>query len=240
MRPLKLVRLAVVLATAFVAFVMARTAHAAPGTRTLYLVRHGIYDRDTTVDDHVGNGLNAMGREQAAITGKFLAKLPVKYTRFVSSTLKRAMDTADIMAGDIKLTPERDSLLNECSPTSFDDNYNRMAKSEEHTAADAQLNAAWAKYATPSPDGDTADLLVFHGNALRWFVARAVAGDGRRWSTMDIANCSLTVITIRPDGTPKLVMYSDLGELPVEKQTWSGKGAGWKVGAAAGAAKGMK
>ena len=39
----------------------------------------------------------------------------------------------------------------------------------------------------------------------------------------------LTVIAVFPDGRTKLTMFSDVGHLPVEKQTWTGKGAGWTV-----------
>jgi hypothetical protein len=90
MRTLGSVGLAALALASLLACVLAPAAHAAPGTRTLYLVRHGVYDRNTTLDDHVGNGLNALGREQAAAAGKYLARLPVTYTKLVSSTLARA------------------------------------------------------------------------------------------------------------------------------------------------------
>jgi serine/threonine-protein phosphatase PGAM5 len=101
---------------------------------------------------------------------------------------------------------------------------------------DGNLAAAWAKYVTPTPDADTHDLLVCHGNVIRWMVAKAMGSDSRTWTHMDIANASLTVISVRPDGTVRLVMYSDVGHMPVDKQTWAGRGAGWDVKAP----KGMK
>jgi hypothetical protein len=60
-----------------------------------------------------------------------------------------------------------------------------------------------------------------------------LAGGAQRWGRMGIGNASLTVLAVRPDGTARLVMYSDVGHLPVDKQTWSGRGVGWGLPAAA-------
>jgi hypothetical protein len=46
---------------------------------------------------------------------------------------------------------------------------------------------------------------------------------------MEIANASLTILAVRPDGTSRLVSFSDVGHLPVARQTWTGKGAGWSA-----------
>ena len=98
---------------------------------------------------------------------------------------------------------------------------------EELARCDANLQAAWAKYMRPSPEADAHDVLVCHGNVIRWMVCRALGLDTKRWSTMDIGNGSITVIAVRSDGMTRLAVFSDVGHLPVEKQTWSGRGAGW-------------
>ena len=77
------------------------------------------------------------------------------------------------------------------------------------------------------PDSDRHEILVCHGNVIRWFVSRVVGGDPVHWPTMEIANGSITIIAVHADGTARLVMFSDVGHLPVSKQTWTGKGAGW-------------
>lgn len=219
------------------AFAAAPAAPAAPpatpapkGVRTIYLIRHGIYDRDDKVDDRVGNGLNALGREQAALIGARLAALPVHLNTLVSSTLLRARETADLMAPAMHMSVVRDSLLSECTPTTTRLDYMKDQTPEEIAGCDAQLNAAWAMYVRPSPEADTHDVLVCHGNVIRWFVARALGMDTKQWANFDIGNCSLTVIYVRPDGTTRLAVFSDVGHLPVEKQTWAGRGGGWGVG----------
>jgi serine/threonine-protein phosphatase PGAM5 len=203
-------------------------ARPAGGVHYLYLIRHGAYDRDSTVDDdRTGNGLSALGREQTKLLAARLAALPVRFAHLVSSDFTRARETADVMAPVLRMTPERDSLIHECPPASErpprDDRHR-----EESAHCDSSLNRAWARYATPSPAADTHDLLVCHGNVIRWFVSRALGMDTRRWPVMDIANASLTIIAVRADGTTRLVMFSDVGHLPLADQTWTGRGAGWR------------
>lgn len=197
------------------------------GVRTIYLVRHGFYEADSTADPRVGPGLAPLGREQAANVGRYLAALPVKFNSMTSSMLTRARETADIMALTLRMRVDRDSLLSECTPRSVNAAMNSNHTDAEIVECDTQLEAAWAKYFRASPDADTHDLIVAHGNVIRWMVAKTVAGDSKRWGTMDIAHCSVTVITVRPDGSARLVMFSDLGDMPLEKQTWAGRGAGW-------------
>ena len=198
-----------------------------PGVRYVYLIRHGTYDRDDKTDDRVGNGLNALGHEQARLIGERLAQLPVKMTALVSSDFSRARDTADDIGCALGMTPARDSLIHECTPATERIDLMRNHTPDEIARCDSNLQAAWAKYMVPSPAADSHDVLVCHGNVIRWFVSRVLALDTQRWSRMDIGNGSLTVIAIRADGSARLVSFSDVGHLPVEKQTWSGRGVGW-------------
>lgn len=207
----------------------AMAAAAAPGLRTIYLIRHGFYDRADSADDRVGKHLVQLGRDQAMLVGKRLADLPVKMTTLTSSTLTRAMETGDLVGQALHMSVVRDSLLSECTPPRNRAGNTRDPDSTEAGAAEIQLQQAWAKYMLPSPDGDAHDVLVCHGNVIRWMTCKAIGVDTKQWATMDIGNGSLTVIVVRPDGTPRLVTFSDVGHLPVEKQTWSGKGGNWAV-----------
>ena len=82
-------------------------------------------------------------------------------------------------------------------------------------------------YARATAGTTTHDVLVCHGNVIRWFVCKALGVDLNQWTRMDIANASLTVITIRSDGTTRLEIFGEVAHLPIAKQTWSGKGPGW-------------
>lgn len=202
--------------------------HPTAGIHYLYLVRHGIYDRDSTAsDDRVSNGLNALGHEQARLVGERLSKLPVHFDRLISSELLRAAQTADEIGRWLHMTPARDSLLNECTPTSISPRVMAGEKPADVAACDSARVLAWQRYFVPTPERDTYDLLVCHGNVIRWTLVRALHSDTKYWSDQDGSNGALSIIAVLPDGRTRLVMYSDVGHLPVEKQTWSGKGGGW-------------
>ena len=192
------------------------------GTRTLYLVRHGIYDPVPGADSKVANGLNSLGREQAELVASRLAALPVKFDSIVSSEFLRARETGDIIAAKLSAKCQRDALLNECTPPGAD-----VAAKSVEPGAEAQLGQAWASYARATAGTTTHDVLVCHGNVIRWFVCKALGVDLNQWTRMDIANASLTVITIRSDGTTRLEIFGEVAHLPIAKQTWSGKGPGW-------------
>jgi serine/threonine-protein phosphatase PGAM5 len=205
----------------------APTPQAPSGVHYLYLVRHGAYDPVDSLDDRVANGLNALGHQQARLIGGRLARLPVRMASLVTSDLTRARQTAADIGEVLAMEPKQDSLLRECTPVSERADYMRNHSPGDIAACESQLKAAWAKYARPSPDADSRDVLVCHGNVIRWFVTRALGADSRLWSSMDIANGSLTVIAVRSDSTTRLVTFSDVGHLPVDWQTWTGRGAGW-------------
>lgn len=217
----------VVLALAALPALAAEPVKPGTGIHYVVLIRHGIYDRDTTAGDITGNGLNALGHEQAHLAGARIAALPIHAAALVASNYRRARETAEDVGQEMRMTPAADTLLHECNPASDRADYMRNHTADEMAACDSNLARAWAKYMVPSPEADRHDVLVCHGNVIRWFVSRAVGGDSRRWTSMEIANGSITILAVRPDGTIRLVCFSDVGHLPLAKQTWSGKGAGW-------------
>lgn len=198
-----------------------------PGNRYIYLVRHGRYDSDEAVSEVTGNHLNALGHEQARLVGQRLAGLPWRPEHFVCSNFARARETAADIGEILGRQAEVDTLLHECTPTAERADYMNQHSPAEIVACESNLKAAWVKYVRPSPEGDRCDLLVCHGNVIRWFVAHALEVDTRKWSRMPIGNGSLTVIAVTPDGNTRLVMFSDVGHLPLDKQSWSGPGARW-------------
>jgi serine/threonine-protein phosphatase PGAM5 len=213
-----------------VSSVPAGAASPGSGTHYLYLVRHGIYDPDRDSSDPAGEGLNALGHEQARLVGARLAALPVRPAALVSSPLRRARESAEDIGRALGMTPTLDSLLRECTPTADRADYMRNHTGGEIAACDSGLALAWARYMVATPGADRHEVLVCHANVIRWFVSRVVGGDPARWPAMEIANGSLTIFAVAPDGRARLVMFSDVGHLPVRTQTWTGKGAGWGVG----------
>lgn len=213
---------------AFAPASLVRAAETGTAVHTIYLVRHGTYDLVAKADDKTANALNALGREQAGFVTDRLASLPVKFNSITSSQFTRARETGDIIAAKLNVTCKRDGLLNETTPPGAG-----IAATAVDAGAETQLQQAWVHFAVPTPNATTHDVLVCHGNVIRWFVCKALGVDLQQWSRMEIANASLTVITVRPDGTTRLEIFSDVGHVPIAKQTWSGKGPGWTAAASA-------
>lgn len=210
------------LGLAFLSALPAAFAAEASAVRTLYLVRHGFYDYVAGADDRTANALNALGREQAQLTGARLANYPVKFTRVISSEFTRARESGDLIAAALGLECKRDARLNETTPPGAG-----LRPEQIDAPAEAQLAAAWEHFTSPNASGDTHELLVCHGNVIRWFVCRALGVDTKQWTRMEIANCSLTMIQIRAEGTVRVQQFNEIAHVPVEKQTWSGKGPAW-------------
>jgi serine/threonine-protein phosphatase PGAM5 len=81
-------------------------------------------------------------------------------------------------------------------------------------AAVKQLDAAFARYFTSATDHDRHDILVCHGNIIRYFVIKALGVDSQAWLGFSVAHCSLTIIEVRADGTFKVLAVGDAGHMP--------------------------
>lgn len=227
--PMKLHGTAVMLAM-LVAFSLVATADAQSertGVHYLYLIRHGDYDDVENSDPVSALGLNALGREQARLVGERLAVLPLGPHALIASPYRRARETAEVMSPLLGLETVIDTLIHECTPATEREDIMRRESPEEIAACEANLEAAWRKYATASPDSNRRDVLVCHGNVIRWMVARALGEDPRNWLRMSIGNASITVLAVHADGSVRVASFSDTGHLPAERQTWTGSGAGW-------------
>lgn len=195
-------------------------SRAKTGVHYIYLVRHGIYDPDPSVtNDSLGNGLNALGHEQAKLIGARLAAMPVKFDRLVSSGFLRAVQTADDMAVLMKMKPTRDAVLNECTPTSSDPRVMAGETPGDVAMCDSSRVIQWQRYFAATPERDTYDVLVCHGNIIRWTFLRACGADPKAWANLRIWHASLTIIAVRPDGSVRPMAFSDVGHIPPAKQT---------------------
>lgn len=213
--------LAIVLATVPAAAVLPT---ADQPVRNLFLVRHGEYVHDDKCDEEVGCGLDALGREQARLVAARLDAMPLEFTSLQSSPMTRARETAAIIAGHFPQLAhgiERD--IRECTPTTRRQDIMAGLAAGEAGECDAQLAAAAARLLVPATAGaDQNDIVVCHGNVIRWLVCRALRVDPEAWLGMSIANCSLTVIQVKADGSCKLVSFADSGHIPWSQTTYPG------------------
>jgi len=194
------------------------------GIRTIYLIRHGDYNHQDERDPDVGKELVPLGIAQAKLVASRLKSLTVKITSLISSTMTRARQTAIIINHDFpELELQKDSLIRECTPPTWREDI--MVKETESDLNDCveNLEAAFNKFFIPSPDDmDRNDVIVCHGNVIRYFVTKALNVNTKAWLQMTIGNCSLTIIRIMPNGTMKLIAFNDVGHLPPNMQTETG------------------
>ncbi len=218
------VLVAILLASPLAAAVPA-ASDAEPAPRTLYLIRHGEYDHDDSRDEDVGRGLVPLGCDQARLIGERLRDLPVDFSSLQSSTMTRARETADIVAEYLPgLDVARHRDIRECTPPTWREDIMADLEEGDGEPCAALLESAFARLFRPAAGEEAHDVVVCHGNVIRWFVCRALDVEPMAWLGMSIANCSLTVIRIDENGRIKLVSFGDVGHLPPAMTTFPG---GW-------------
>jgi serine/threonine-protein phosphatase PGAM5 len=218
LRPRRRFALTSALATAFALAGAATLAAAAP--RTLVLVRHGYYDADAKADPRLGPGLTPLGVAQARLAGARLAGLPFRFDAVLASPLTRAQETARVIASDLAGAKiETVAELEECTPPTWRIAQVAEEKPEEMAACAATLDALFAARFVPSPDAERHDLLVAHGNVIRYLVTKALRVETKAWLEMSVGHASLTTIRVEADGTFKVIAVGDVGHLPPNLQT---------------------
>ena len=191
--------------------------------RTIILIRHGEYEHDENCDEDVGCGLVVLGRQQARLTGDRLKAMPIAFTSIQASAMTRARQTGKIIAGrfpGLDLVLQRD--IRECTPSTRRKDIMEDLEPGEAAECEANLEAAWQRIFVPASHANEFDIVVCHGNVIRWFATRVLEVDPLAWLGMSIANCSLTVVQVRADGSKKLIAFADSGHIPYSMTTYPG------------------
>ena len=192
-------------------------------TRTLYLVRHGKhqnlpYNRKAglTLEQvrKLDAGLTPIGVEQAQVTAQKLSSLPISAIH--CSTLPRAQETADIIIPKFPGVPvHRSRALWECIPcvTPAVADYLKIFGGDL-SLGKIQAEKAFDKYLRPARGDDKHEIVVSHGNLIRYFVCRILQAPPESWTEMNSHNCGITQVQIQSDGAITLVSYNSAGHLP--------------------------
>ena len=204
----------------------AKDDSAKKGVRTIYLIRHGQYDQADTRDEFSGRGLVPLGIAQARLLAARLRAMPVEFTSLTSSTMTRARQTAVVIHQEFpRLELKPSELICECTPPTWRQDVMAEVKAAEAEACVKNIEQFFREWFIPSPDaGDRHELVVCHGNIIRYLVAKALQVDTMSWLQMGISNCSLTVIRVLPDGKMKLDAFGDYGHIPENMRTYIGAG----------------
>jgi serine/threonine-protein phosphatase PGAM5 len=213
----------IVLITIVVAAVSAVPAgHAQTrGTRTIYLVRHGIYGVVDSRDRDEGGNLTELGRAQAGVVAQRLKALTTGPIALHSSTMARARETAAIIGDMAGVANDTELDLCECTPPMVRQDAAAREKPQVMRACRTQLDQAFKRYFRPTQGPDSSDVLVCHGNVIRYLVCRVMGVDTRAWNMLRIAHCSITTVEVRSDGRCRLVSFDDVGHLPAEMVTFA-------------------
>jgi serine/threonine-protein phosphatase PGAM5 len=194
------------------------------GIRTIYLIRHGEYNQTDSSDSDAGKKLTQLGIAQARLLSNRLIGMEVEFSSLTSSTMTRARETAVVInQGFPKLKLQQSDLIRECTPPTRRKDIMKETDSLELIECKANLEKAFEEIFIPSPDSrDRNDIIVCHGNVIRYFVTKVLNVDPMSWLQMSITNCSLTIIRVLPDGTMKLDTFSDYGHIPENLRTFTG------------------
>lgn len=187
--------------------------------RYLYLVRHGQFDADP--DRNPKGDLTPLGVKQA----KHLVKAfkGVSITAIHVSTAPRAVQTAEpLIAAFPEAKVTRAHRLLECIPplTAAVRAEYFMHLSDENLADEvAHAERAFDAYFKRTAGADRHEVLVCHGNLIRYFVCRVMEVDATAWINLESRNCSITRFMVAPDGNISLISYNEIGHLPSEMHT---------------------
>jgi len=192
------------------------------GRKVIYLVRHGHYESSDATCDPSEGCLTELGKAQAYLVAQRLRQFPID--RIHSSSMKRAVETADVIAAAFpEISLHTSNLLWEFHWKIFTDAVQLLEgealKQVEQTKQ--RIEAAFQHYFVPNPiKTEQREILVCHGNIIRYFVCRALRISFETLSNMESANCSITTLTVETDGRLILIDYNDVGHLPIAKQTY--------------------
>ena len=197
---------------------LAQAAPAAPAAamaRTIVLVRHGHYVPGPSANPDLGPGLSPVGVAQARLAGARLAAMPAGFDALFVSPLQRARDTAATISGDFpgrKFAVVND--LAECTPPASDAGITSRETPADLAACQAQLERDFARFFRPAQGKEQTEMLVCHGNVIRYLVTRALGVDTKSWFKMSVGHASITTIRIEADGRIKVIAVGDVGHLP--------------------------
>ena len=188
--------------------------------RDIILVRHGNYIEDANIDERIGPGLSPLGVAQARLAGARLAGLPARLDAMLVSPMQRARDTAAIIG---EAFPGRhfevvDDLA-ECTPPTRRTEIIASEKPADLAACKARLDRVFATYFHPATGRGETDLIVCHGNVIRYLVTRALGVDTMAWLEMSVGHASITHIHIEADGRYKVISVGDVGHIPPALRT---------------------
>jgi phosphoserine phosphatase len=199
-------------------------------TRSLYLIRHGATDanlrRPYVLQGRRSNlPLSELGRQQADSTSRILAQCPIQAV--FSSPLRRAVETASIIAGPHRLEVQAIDGLIECDVGDWEGlSWNEIERLDPSYLAAFQADPATVPYAggesfqqvqdrtIPAIDqlirDSTGDIVVVtHNVVARVTIARAIEMATANSRRIHLDNAGISVLSIR-NGKSRLLTVNSV------------------------------
>jgi serine/threonine-protein phosphatase PGAM5 len=89
------------------------------------------------------------------------------------------------------------------------------------TSAEVGDDAAVFTFSDEEHEKDVFEIIVCHGNVIRYFFCRALQLPPEAWLRLCTYNCSLTYLVVRPNGLVSARMMGDIGHLTYEESSFS-------------------
>ncbi|XP_059091443.1 serine/threonine-protein phosphatase PGAM5, mitochondrial-like [Tigriopus californicus] len=223
----------------------AKVKEATPkSVRRVILIRHGQYDLSGQDDGQ--HHLTPLGFEQADRTGRRLAELLEDWKtnwardkdgqqekvriRLYMSSMTRATETAQTI---LKHLPELDEVkscnfIREGAPIAPVPGICKTLWNpdpKDFLEEGARIEAGFRKYMHRIPAGEedikTIDILVCHGNVIRYFLCRAMQFAPDAWLRFAIHNASISVISLGASGRLSLRTFGEIGHMPTDMMTFN-------------------
>lgn len=201
-----------------------RGATTPTATRRYLLIRHGEYNNNNKTVKPSERKLTSLGREQALITGEKIRDLGLPIDKIFSSTMSRAQETSCLIQ---KALPSIDNFNTNllCEGTFRGPHSNSCThgidKGKKHNNR-SRIEEAFHQFfhrASPCQKEDCLEMYVCHRNVIQYFVCRVLQYPEKEWPSIDVPHCSMTFITIRPDGNVSLDILAYVGHIPPAKVT---------------------
>ena len=83
-----------------------------------------------------------------------------------------------------------------------------------------QAETAFRRYFRRAHNEDRHELIVCHGNIIRYLVCRAIDAPTEHWTSLDVRNTGLCEISIESNWRTTLLAFNDTGHLPASLLTF--------------------
>ncbi|GFU26832.1 hypothetical protein NPIL_316401 [Nephila pilipes] len=189
-------------------------------TRHIFLIRHGnYYSKEKEAEKQK---LTSLGLIQADLVGQHLRDLKLDFSKITHSTMIRAEETSKEIQKYFPDVPvEKNVLLEEGFPIQAEPVQCHFDDKSIHEDG-PRIEAAFRKYfhrADASQKTDSYEIIVCHGNVIRYFLCRLLQVPPEFWLNFTLLHCSMSRVSIDPEGYVNICAVGEIGFMPRDIMT---------------------